>query len=87
MSVVRPEAYRIKTVCTQSVSNKTRVMRSGVSVSKTGCCGGGEGVHSCGLGRHVRGGHVERLKTGLRHALSVSVTVQNSFRGQNGIHF
>ena len=39
------------------------------------------------LGRHVHGGHVERLKHGLRHALSVSLGVQRSFRGQNGTLF
>ena len=39
------------------------------------------------LGRHVRGGHVERLKSGLRHALSVSLGVQKSFRGPNGMPF
>ena len=35
------------------------------------------------LGRHAHGGHVERLKPGLRHALSVSLGV----RGQNGMLF
>ena len=49
--------------------------------------GGGEGVHTGSLGRHVRGGHVERLKTGLRHALSVSLRVQKSLRGQNEMPF
>ena len=49
-------------------------------------CGGSEGVHTGSLGRHVRGGHVERLKLGLRHALSVSLGVQKSFRGQNEMH-
>ena len=43
--------------------------------------GGSEGVHTSSLGRHVRGGHVERLKPGLRHALSVCLGVQKSFRG------
>ena len=33
------------------------------------------------LGRHVRGGRFQRLKHGLRHALSVSLGV----RGQNGM--
>ena len=35
------------------------------------------------LGRDVHGGFVERLKPGLRHALSVSLGV----RGQNGTIF
>ena len=35
------------------------------------------------LGRHVRGGHVERLNLGLRHALSVGLGVQRNFRGKN----
>ena len=50
-------------------------------------CGGSEGIHTSNLGRHVRGGLVERLKPGLRHALSISLGVQNSFRGQNGMPF
>ena len=50
-------------------------------------CDGSEGVHTSSLTRHVRGGHVERLKPGLRHALSVSLGVQKSFRGQNGMPF
>ena len=46
MSVVRPEAYINMTVCTWSVSNMARVMRSrhalgfkGASVSETSSCG------------------------------------------------
>ena len=39
------------------------------------------------LPRHVHGGRFERLKHGLRHALSVSLGVQRSFRGQNGMFF
>ena len=39
------------------------------------------------LGRHVRGGHLERLKHDLRHALSVSLGYQKSFREQKGMIF
>ena len=48
-------------------------------------CGGSEGVHTGSLGRHVRGGHVERLKPGLRHALSVCLGVQKGFRCPSGV--
>ena len=36
------------------------------------------------MGRHVRGGHVERLKRGLSHVLSVCLGFQWSFREQHG---
>ena len=50
-------------------------------------CGGSEGVHTGSLARHACGGHVQRLKPGLRHAFSVGLEVQKSFRGQNGMPF
>ena len=34
----------------------------------------------CGLDRHVRGGHVDRLKHDLSHALTVDLGVQGVFR-------
>ena len=39
------------------------------------------------LDRHVHGGHVESLLHDLRHALSVGLGVQGSFREQNGTLF
>ena len=38
------------------------------------------------MGRHERGGHVERLNLGLRHALSVGLGVQRNFRGSDFLH-
>ena len=38
------------------------------------------------LDRHVRGGYVERLKCDLRHALSIRLGVQKSFRERNRLH-
>ena len=48
-------------------------------------CGGSEGVHTGSLGRHVRGGLVDRLKYDQHYALWVSLGIQRSFREQNGM--
>ena len=37
----------------------------------------------CGLDRHVRGGHVDRLEHDLSHALTVDLGVQGVFRETN----